>query len=276
MHQGPATVAASVSVSAGQSIQVTVGTDVPGALGYNLYVGSVSSGPFYYSSRTGYNVGFIGSQPTGGPSVASGGADQSAVSTNFDGIMSNLAASASYVKRLNAPFSTVNPGVEYQNAFASMYEETKADPDQILINGFDRLALSNAILTGGTNIGAYRVTIDNATQSGGVQVGAVVQSILNEVTGKQVDIMVHPWMPAGNSVIRSISLPMPDSNVSECFAMSLVQDYCAINWPPTQFTYDQSTITIGTLCSYAPTYSALIQGIQSSGVPQTPPTDSDA
>lgn len=46
MHQGPSTVAASVSVSAGQAIQVTVGTDVVGALGHNLFVGSVSSGPF--------------------------------------------------------------------------------------------------------------------------------------------------------------------------------------------------------------------------------------
>ena len=41
MHQGPATVAASVTVAGGQAIQVTIGTDVPGALGYNLYVSSV-------------------------------------------------------------------------------------------------------------------------------------------------------------------------------------------------------------------------------------------
>jgi len=276
MHQGPATAAASVSVSAGQSIQVTVGTDVPGALGYNLYVGSVSSGPFYYTSRTGWNIGYINNAPAGGvPSVASGGADQSAVSTNFDGMLTNLAASCSYVKRLNAPFSSTSPGSEYQQAFATLYEDTKADPDQIIVNGFDRLQLSNAILSG-PNVNAYRVFIDDTNGTNGVKVGAVVQTILNEVTGKAVDLMVHPWMPQGNSIVRSITLPLPNSNVSETFAMALAQEYAMVNWPPTQFTWDSSTITIGTLCSYAPTYSALLQGIQSTtGAPQTPPNYSD-
>ena len=64
MHQGPSTAAASVSVSAGQAIQVTVGTDVTGALGYNLFVASVQAGPYYYAGRTGYNVGYIKSQPS--------------------------------------------------------------------------------------------------------------------------------------------------------------------------------------------------------------------
>ena len=46
-------------VSAGQAIQVKVGTDVQGALGYNLFVASVQAGPYYYAGRTGYNVGYI-------------------------------------------------------------------------------------------------------------------------------------------------------------------------------------------------------------------------
>ena len=37
--------AASVTVAGGQAIQVTIGTDVPGALGYNLYVSSVNLPP---------------------------------------------------------------------------------------------------------------------------------------------------------------------------------------------------------------------------------------
>jgi hypothetical protein len=277
MHQGPTS---STVISAGTStgltaIQVDIGSDVAGALGYNLYVASVAAGPYYYAGRTGYNVGYITSQPTGGPSTTSGAADQSAVSTNFDGILTNLAASATYVKRLNASFSTTSPGSEYQTAFANLYEQVKADPDQILINGFDRLQLSNAILSG-PNVNAYRVTIDDSSQTGAVKVGAVVQTILNEVTGKAVDLMVHPWMPQGNSVVLSKTLPLPDSNVSETFYWAGPQDYCAVSWPPTQFTYDQSTIVIGTLCSAAPQFSALIQGIQGSGVPQSPPDFGDA
>lgn len=274
MHQGPTTTAASVAVTSGQAIQVTVTTDVPGALGYNLFVASVQAGPYYYAGRTGFNTGYITSQPSSGPTTTSGATDQSAISTNFDGMLTNLAASASYVKRLNAPFSTTNPGSEYQAAFASLYEATKADPDQIIINGFDRLQLSNALLSGPTT-NAYRVFIDSSTDSSAVKVGAVVQTILNEVTGTAVDIMVHPWIPQGNSIVRSTTLPMPDSNISETFAMSVVQDYCQFQWPAVQFTWDSSTLVIGTLCSYAPTYSALLQGIQGVSVPQSPPDYSD-
>jgi len=273
MHEGPATAAASVAVTSGQAIQVTVGVDVPGALGYNLYVGSVSAGPFYYAGRTGFNVGYVTSQPSTGPTTTSSATDQSAVSTNFDGILSNLAASASYVKRLNSTFSTTNPGTEFQNAYATLYEAVKADPDEIWLNGFDRLQLSNALLNNPTN-NAYRVVIGQEDVSG-VKVGTVVAEILNQVTGKSNAVLVHPFMPQGNAWIRSTTLPLPDANISETFAMALVQDYAQIAWPPVQFTYDSSTILIGTLFSYAPTYSALIQGIQGSGVPQSPPDFSD-
>jgi hypothetical protein len=269
MHQGPTTTtgnAASVTVSSGQAVQVTIGTDVAGALGYNLYTASVQAGPYYYAGRTGYNVGYIVSQPTSGATTTSGAGDQSAVSTNYDGMLTNLAARGGYVKRLNAAWNTTNPGSELQTAFASLYDSTKADPDSIWLNGFDRMGLSNALLNNATT-NAYRVFIGSADQSG-ARVGAVVQSLLNEVTGKEVSVNVHPWFPAGNCLIRSETLPIPDSNISETFALSCVQDYAAIDWVPTQFTWDCSTIIISTLCSYAPSWSGLLQGIQTTGVPQ--------
>ena len=279
MHQGPSTTVgttASVTTSAGlTAVQVNIGSDVAGALGYNIYAASVQAGPYYYAGRTGYNVGYVTSQPTGGPSTTSGAADASAVTNNFDGMLTSLAASASYVKRLNAPFSTTNPGVEYQTAFATLYEDTKADPDEIWLNGFDRLQLSNALLNN-SSTNAYRVFIDDQAGTPNVKVGAVVATVLNEVTGKAVDVKVHPWMPQGNSMIRSISLPLPNSNVSETFAWAGPQDYSLVNWAPQQFSWDSSTIIIGTLCSYAPTYSALLQGIQGVGASQVPPSFGDS
>jgi hypothetical protein len=274
MHQGPSTSAASVSVSAGQAIQVTVGTDVAGALGYNLYVGSVSSGPFYYAGRTGYNVGYVTSQPSSGPTTTSGATDQSAVATNYDGLLTNVAASGGYNTRLNAPFSTTNPGAEYQVAFGSLYESVKADPQEIWMNGFDRLQLSNAIINNAAN-SAYRVFIPNSDM-GGVKAGTVVQTLMNEVTGSEIPITVHPWFPQGNSLIRQKTLPIPDSNVSETSVMVLPQDYVAVQWPVVQFTYDASTFTIGTFCHYAPTWNGLIQGIQGVGIGVKPPSYGDS
>jgi len=277
MHEGPSTTAASVSVSAGQAIQVTVGTDVAGALGYNLYVGSVSTGPFYYAGRTGYNIGYITSAPTSGPvqTAATIGVDQSAIATNYDGLLTNTAASGGYVNRLNAPLSTTAPGAEFQTAFGSLYESVKADPEEIWLNGFDRLQLSNAIVNNAAN-SAYRVYIPNDSGMGGVKAGTVVQSLMNEVTGSEIPLTVHPWFPQGNALIRQKTLPIPDSNVSETSVMVLAQDYVAVQWPVTQFTYDASTFEIGTMAHYAPTWNGLIQGIQGVGIGVNPPSDSDA
>jgi hypothetical protein len=276
MHQGPASAAASVAVSSTQAIQVTITAGATaGDLGYNLFVGSVAGGPFVYAGRTGYNVGYIKNQPASGPTVTASAADQSAVATNYDGLLTNTAASGGYVTRLNGALSTTSPATEFQTAFGSLYESVKGDPEEIWMNGFDRLQLSNAITNNAAN-SAYRVYIPNDTGMGGVKAGTVVQSILNEVTGSEIPITVHPWMPQGNALIRQKTLPIPDSNVSETSVMVLPQDYVAVQWPVVQFTYDASTFEIGTFAHYAPAWNGLIQGIQGVGIGTTPPSYGDS
>jgi hypothetical protein len=275
MHQGACTTAASVAVGTGGAIQVTVTGEPTGALGYNLFVGSVSSGPFYYTGRTGYNVGYIKYQPTSGPTTTSGAADQSAVATNYDGLLTNVAASGGYVTRLNAALSTTSPATEFQTAFGSLYESVKGDPEVVWMNGFDRLQLSNAITNNAAN-SAYAVFIQNQDGMRGVKTGTVVSEIMNEVTGSGVPITVHPWFPQGNSLIQQKTLPIPDSNVSETSVMVLPQDYVAVQWPVVQFTYDASTFEIGTMAHYAPPWNGLIQGIVGVGIGVQPPSYSDA
>jgi hypothetical protein len=96
------------------------------------------------------------------------------------------------------------------------------------------------------------------------------------VIGTEVPLIVHPWMPQGNALIRQKTLPIPDSNVAETSVMVLPQDYVAVQWPVTQFTYDASTFEIGTFCHYAPAWSGLIQGIQGTGIGVKPPSFGDA
>jgi hypothetical protein len=263
MHEGPTTAAASVVATATGAISYSVTADVVGALGYNAFIGTAASGPFWYAGRTGYNQGYITAQATTGASVSASQADASAVATNFDGLLTNLAASGGYVKRLNTTFSTANPGVEFQTLFASLYDGVKADPDEIWLNGHDRNQLANALLSG-NNVNNYRIYAPEPNLSG-VRIGAVVQGINNQITGKELDFNVHPWFPQGNAMVRSVTLPIPDSNVSETSVMALPQDYVAVQWPVVQFSYDASTLEIGTMAHYAPAWSGLIQGIALNG-----------
>ncbi len=275
MHQGPSTTAASVAVSAGQVIQVNVVTDSPGALGYNLFCASVAAGPYYYAGRTGYNVGYVTYQPTSGPTTTSGAGDSSAVATNFDGLLTSVSANGGYVKRLNAGWSVTNPGSEIQSLLGSIYESVKGDPDQICINGWDRLQLSNAILGGGGQ-SAYRVFINDPGSMNNVAVGAVVTTVYNEVTGSPLSLTTHPFTPQGNCLVRSSTLPLAASNVSATSYMAMVQDYLMISWPSVQFSYDASVLEIGAMVHVAPAWNGIIQGIAGQGIGVQPPSFGDA
>ena len=262
-HQSATTAEASVTVPASGAFTVTVGTDAPGALGYNVFVASVHGGPYFYAGRSGYNKILVQSATTTTASVAASSADASAVATNFDGLLTNIAANG-YTTRLNSTFSTSTPGVELQTMFSSVWDSVKADPDEAWFNGHDRNQLSNALLAG-NNVNNYAIRVVEPQNANGVTIGALVQGIVNQITGKEVEFNVHPWMPQGNALIRSTTLPIPDSNVSETSVMSMVQDYAAIQWPSVQFTFDQSTIEVGTMCHYAPAWSGTISGIQQNG-----------
>src|SRR6266511_3395075 len=166
------------TVTAGNVVDVKVGTEPTGATGYRIYAARVAAAGAdpgdalkFFQGRTGYNT-FV--------------------------LQGN---------RLNATLSTLNPATELQAALAAMWDAVKADPDECFFNGFDRVQQSDAIKTG--NPTAYRLTVTQ-DQTGGVTVGDVVTSLWNEVTGKRINFTVHPWLAQGNVPIISWSLPIPD------------------------------------------------------------------
>jgi hypothetical protein len=258
---------AGIVVTAGQVVDVVI-NDVAGALGYEIFAGTTNANAsLFYQGRTGYNTFVFGgaadwaSSGTAATTVAS---DTSAYATGYDGILANIIGASGnaggVVSRVNSALSTTNAGVEFQNVFATLYANVKADPDEILINGADRKQLSDAIKGSGT-VGAYRLNL-TADEANGVVVGDVVTGLHNEVTGKAVSLTVHPWMPQGNAAILSYTLPIPDSNVSEVWSVHNVQDYMAVEWPVVDFNYSNSVYFNNVLTCAAPQFNGLLQGIK--------------
>ena len=265
----------STAVASGDVLTVTVATAVPGALGYNIYVGTTTgaanlkyqgtlrgTGTFTIQGAgtqglTGNNAAFT----TTGAAATRASADTSAYATGYDGILPTvLGPNSGFNNAINSTFSTSNPGAEYQTVFANLYQNVKADPDVVLMNGNDRKQLSDAIKSGST--ANYRLTIDNPGTSG-TTYGSIVTGLQNEVTGKSVDIMVHPWLNPGVSPVLSFTLPIPDTEVSDVWANFLVQDYMGIQWPVTQFAYEFSTYFRGTFFCTAPAWNGAVSGIVS-------------
>ena len=265
---------ASQAVTNGQVLNISVAS-VAGALGYNIYVGtSTGAANAHYvgriSSTSGVLQGATSTVTTGdnlvynttGTLASTITADTSAYATGYDGILPTLLASGSgaAVNNINSVFSTSNPGSEFQTVFASLYDGVKADPDEILFNGSDRKQLSDSIKSGST--ANYRLNI-RQDEVGGAVLGDVVTGLQNEVTGKGVSLTVHPWLPQGVAPVLSYTLPIPDTNVSDVWAVFNTQDYMAIEWPVTQFAYETSTYWNGTFVCYAPAWNGVVTGIKS-------------
>jgi hypothetical protein len=264
---------ASETVASGDVLVVSF-TGSVGALGYNVYVGTATGTAnckLVGTVKGGLSVTVQGASATNlpannfafsttGAAASRANADTSAYATGYDGILPTvLGPNTGFNNAINAAFSTSNPGVEFQNVFANLYQNVKADPDVVLMNGNDRKQLSDAIKGGST--ANYRLVINNPGADG-TTYGSIVTGLQNEVTGKAVDIMVHPWLNSGVAPVLSWTLPIPDTQVSDVWANFLVQDYMGIQWPVTQFTYDFSTYFRGTFFCTAPAWNGAVSGIQ--------------
>jgi hypothetical protein len=263
----------STAVASGDVLTVTVSTPVTGALGYNIYVGTVTgaanlkyqgtlkgTGTFTIQGATATNLtGNNAAFTTSGAAASRASADTSAYATGYDGILPTvLGANSGFNNSINSTFSTANPGVEYQNVFSRIYDASKADPDEIFLNGADRKQLSDAIKNGST--ANYRINLAQ-TDTGDYVGGAVIGGLHNEITGKLVPLTVHPWLPQGVSPVLSYTLPIPDTEVSDVWANFMVQDYMGIQWPVTQFAYEFSTYFRGTFFCTAPAWNGAVSGI---------------
>jgi hypothetical protein len=262
---------ASETIASGDVLKLTW-TAVPGAIGYNIYVGTATGtanctfqgtaqGTSVFIQGAG-TVGLTGNNfafTTTGAAASRANADTSAYATGYDGILPTvLGSSSGYNNTINSTFSTSNPGVEYQTVFYNLYNNVKADPDEILINGADRKQLSDSIKNGST--ANYRLNLTQ-TEAGDYVGGATIGGLYNEITGKMVPLTVHPWLPQGVSPVLSYTLPIPDTEVSDVWANYMVQDYMGIQWPVTQFSYDFSTYFRGTFFCSAPAWNGAVSGI---------------
>jgi hypothetical protein len=264
----------SAVVASGDVLQIDVSA-VSGAIGYRVYVGTATGAAnCFYQGRTTsttFVVQGASSTTTAGntaPFTTTGAAattaatDTSAYATGYDGILPTLLnpAISGDINQINSTFSTSNPGAEFQTVFGALYENVKADPDEILLNGADRKQLSDTIKNGST--ANYRLTLAQ-TETGDYVGGAVIGALNNEITGKMVDLTVHPWLPQGVAPVLSYALPIPDTEVSDVWANIMVQDYMGIQWPVNQFSYDFSTYFRGTFMCYAPAWNGIVSGIVS-------------
>ena len=285
----------SSAVLVGDVVDLTI-TDVQGAFGYRVYAGLSNaqgagsgvqvnqtvytglfpaqvSGPVAAPGSTSVQSGtkngvltinFTGAGtdgvPNSGPNPVT--TDSTASANNYDGLVTYCTGpNAGYVTRLNNTFGGAdgaNVGNTFNTAFAAMWANNKASPDEILAAGIDRKQISDQLKTQSSS--NYEIILNNADATG-ARVGSMVASVHNPVANKDVLLTMHPWLDQGTLPIISWTLDLPDSNISETFVAFDVQPYLGIQWPQIQFLYEESSYWQGTFVNYAPAWQGAIQGV---------------
>jgi len=270
-------------------VDVTIPT-VPGALGYIIYVGQGSVAPapgdlFQWQYNTlGGTVGSTkftlqGAVPTSGstPPLADTGTGNSNRMESLIAVLSGRSyngGAGPYPGPGSDP--AVNPGyydgavgntfnvTVLQNALQQMFNGATgyfANPSEIITSANDATVLAESIIN--ESVAAYQLRIQQS-EVGGVTGGVAVANVVNPVTRSMPEILVHPYMPQGTSILMSYTLPQTQNNLGNVVENVMVQDYAQIGWPVIDPTFRQSLLRYGTLWFAAPQYCGLLQGMQRS------------
>jgi hypothetical protein len=268
-------------------IDVTI-SPVNGAIGYAIYVATGTANP----GRTGFfrfqlntQGGFTGSHrftlqgaiPTTGANPPS--ADTGTSSSNRQESLFSVLSDRAY-NNGNGPYPgsgsspAVNAGYKnlsvgnifgisvLQTALQQMFNGQNgylANPSEIITSANDALALANSITS--ESVAAYQLRIQQS-EVAGVLAGVAVSNVVNPITRSMPEILVHPYLPQGNALLMSYTLPQTQNNLGNVVENVMVQDYAQIGWPVIDPTFRQSILRYGLLWFAAPQYCGILGGLQ--------------
>lgn len=231
---------ASVAWSSGQVVDVQI-SPVAGAMFYKIYATTGASAGTYHLFAN--NVGGLyytlqGALPTttAQPLTTDSGTSSANDEEGLFSVLSGHAASATvYPSSWQAGYLNQSVGdtlktsvlnTALQNLWdgtGTTYGSFRADPAEIIGEGGDIARLSNDIVQSGAATN-YRLFVEQS-EVPGVRLGAAVSEFQNPVTRSVVRVVVHPWLPQGNVLLMSYTMPFAWSNVSNVIEFVAVQDY---------------------------------------------------
>jgi hypothetical protein len=153
-----------------------------------------------------------------------------------------------------------------QDALQQMFNGTTgyfANPSEIITSPNDITILAESILT--ESVAAYQLRIQQS-EVANVTGGVAVANVVNPITRSMPELLAHPYLPQGNALLMSYTLPQTQNNLGNVVENVMVQDYAQIGWPVIDPTFRQSILRLGLFWLAAPQYCGLLQGLQRSAV----------
>lgn len=160
--------------------------------------------------------------------------DNSTSILEFDGLLTQIAlpdSGAYWADNKGSGLTSDNAGgvYEFEEAFANFYSKYRLSPDTIYVNARDLASLTKLIIgNGGAPLIKLNVDVNNTAN---IKAGVVVGSYLNKITGDELNIVVHPNLPAGTYLFYSSRLPAYVQGVGNLLQVRTRQEYYQIEWP---------------------------------------------
>jgi hypothetical protein len=262
---------ATVVLSGGGDSTITASVaPVAGAVGYAWFVGAAAAEKLV--AVTNINSVVITADADSGAQAAADlpASDTSTSTLDFDGLLYQAwkSGSGAYIKTMAT--GTAGTGTtltsdgaggisEFEEAFVNFYNKYRLSPDVMYVSSQEMINITKKIVAnGGAPLLRLTMAADN---QGSIQAGVVVGQYLNKVTGTQVQVRVHPNLPAGTIFFYTNKLPYPMSNVSNVAQMLMRQDYYQLEWPLKTRKYEYGVYADGVLQHYAPFSMGIITNI---------------
>lgn len=263
----------SSNVSASSNSQVITGTGtltatvtaVAGAFGYAWYIGT-SKAAAALAAVTPVNTMTITAPPAGTQFATAITADNSMDQYVWDGLITQIQqpSSGSYVVSLNGANLTSNgaAGVnELDLMLTTMYNNYKLDPEEGYLDAGTALALNKKVLANG-GAPLFRFNVDGKSGAVDVVAGGLVGRYINPITGRLMNLKVHPWFPQGTIFINSRTLPYTTPNVPVPYRLQpRIADWREYEWPLVTRTRAHGQYLTAAMVVYAPFAFGLLQNV---------------
>jgi hypothetical protein len=121
---------------------------------------------------------------------------------------------------------------DIQTQFYQMFTIARANPDFIYTSPQDAITITNLVSAAGNT--RVVVSASDAQEQNNLIGGYRVTKILNEITGKLVDIVSLPYLAQGTLIFGSMTFPYPVAGYNDPpFRMIYNRDYYGVDYPPT-------------------------------------------
>jgi len=233
-----------------------------------------ASGAEVLGAITTINSVLITAAATGTQTATSlGGSDNSLNALVADGILPYVetAGSNAYVAAQATGTAGTGTGltadtnggiVEFNVALKSFWDSYRLAPEEIWVASQEMNNIKNKILLGSSS--AAQRFVFNVNDQGAVTGGASVRSYLNPFTmggAVEIPIKIHPYLPAGTVLFRTMKLPYKLNNVPNVLQVRTRRDYYQLEWPLRSRKYEYGVYSDQLLQCYFPPSLGIITNI---------------